>query len=535
MNSNKKRKMIIIMITIVVAIISISMVYTVQAESSEVGTWDISADDDTSNVTATLYNYGKMIISGTGDMKEYSLKELDNKKYDIKVIEIQQGITNIAKYAFEGCSSLEQIIIPNSVINIEEDAFYRCISLESIVIPNSIHSIKTRTFEQCDSLIDVTIPNSVTNIEKYAFEGCNSLTAIEIPASVNDIGIGTFYQCTSLTSINVEKENSKFMSEDGILFSKDGTKLIHFPSAKKDTIYTVPNNVTSIGEEAFENCMNLTTVNISDNVKSIGKRAFYQSTGLISIKIPKSINIIPEEAFSSCTNLETIEIPNSVTEIPYGVFSNCTNLKKIDVDVNNENYSSESGILFNKGKTKLIKYPSKKEEQSYIVPDTVTEIDVYAFHKCENLTNVKISDNVVEIGLGAFSKCINLTKINIPKGIENIPSYIFEDCRSLNNIDIPNSVKSINSNAFSGVKILYTVDDENYENVKVPELIKRAIDESDGLYSKDNIVFTNCSLDEENNFIKLDTEKIQNGEFATITMKKERLKILHWKVLLGYI
>lgn len=535
MKSNKKRKMIIIIITMVVAIISINMVYTVQAESAEAETWDISADDDTSKVTATLYNYGRMVISGTGNMKEHSLTELGIKKNDIKVIEIQQGITNIGKYAFEECTDLEQIIIPNSVINIERDAFYRCISLESIVIPNSIQSIKTKTFELCDSLIDVTIPNSVTNIEKYAFQDCKSLKTIEIPASVNNLESEIFDECTSLTSINVDSENADYISKDGVVFSKDETTLIQFPPAKKDTIYTIPNSVTSIGEAAFENCINLTTVNISNNVKSIGRRAFYKSTGLISIEIPKSINTISSEVFSSCSNLTTVKIPNSVIEIKDEIFYLCTNLKNIDVDANNQNYISENGILFNKNKTKLIKYPPKKEEQKYTVPDTVTEIASFAFQGCENLIDVKISNNVVKIGISAFSECINLININIPEGISNIQNSMFQSCKSLKNISIPSSVKDIGRNAFYGVKFIYTVNDKNDSKVKVPNLIKRAIDESDSLYSQDNIILTNCSFDNEKEFLILDTNKIRNGEFATIKMQKERLKLLYWKVLVGYI
>ena len=147
-------------------------------------------------------------------------------------------MTSIEWCAFEGCSGLTSITIPNSVTSIGQGAFHGCSGLTSINIPNSVTSIGSGAFYDCSSLTSVTIPNSVTSIRNSAFFGCSSLTSITIPNSVTSIGNWAFWNCSGLTSV------------------------------------TIPNSVTSIGDYAFQICKGLTSVTIPKSVTSIGDEAF---------------------------------------------------------------------------------------------------------------------------------------------------------------------------------------------------------------------------------------------------------------------
>ena len=443
MKGNGKKKILIGAITILFSFLLFSFTMISNAEEvTVVGTWDVSADDGTSNVTATLYSDGKMVISGTGNMESYSGSgETPYNAYisDIKTVEIQRGVTSIGYGAFSGCTSLSSITIPESVTSIGKYAFERCTSLSSI-----------------------TIPESVTRIGSYAFDGCTSLSSITIPDSVTSIGDGVFFGCTSLNSINVSIDNKNYSSEDGVLFDKEKTMLIKYPAGKVATEYTIPEGVTSIGEWTFRGCTSLSSITIPDSVTSIGMNAFSGCTSLSSITIPESVTRIGGYAFSGCTSLSSITIPEGVTYIGNGPFYACTSLNSINVSIDNKNYSSEDGVLFDKEKTELIQYPAGKVATEY----------------------------------------------TIPEGVTSIGSFAFNECTSLSSITIPESVTSIGNQAFYGAKLTMAVatGSENVQEMELPDIIKRAMNEGDILYSTEEFQLTNCTLNEDKTKLIVDTE-----------------------------
>ena len=183
-------------------------------------------------------------------------------------INIPNSVTTIGKWAFSGCKFLTSINISNSVTTIGEHAFGECESLTNINIPNSVTTIGEEAFANCISLSSINIPNTVTTIGDDAFGNCHSLTSITIPSSVVTI-IGNPF---SHWHGDLYNESKVFIYEDHVLFNKDKTTLIAYRT--KETNYTIPNSVITIGFSAFSCCESLTNINISNSVKIIGDRAF---------------------------------------------------------------------------------------------------------------------------------------------------------------------------------------------------------------------------------------------------------------------
>ena len=229
---------------------------------------------------------------------------------------------------FENCDNLTNIIISNSVTDIGETAFRNCKKLTDIKLSNSLTSIPKDMFVQCYALTNVTIPNSVTSIGEQAFEYCNSLASIIIPKGVESIGSRAFTGCSSLKEINADLNNQNYSSIDGILFSKDNTTLVRCPEGKKNS-YEIPDGVTNIGEQAFYNCTNLTSIEIPNSVTSIGEQAFHNCTGLTSMSITNGVTQIGGNSFAYCENLVSIGIPKSVTSIGAGAFNQCSSLTSV--------------------------------------------------------------------------------------------------------------------------------------------------------------------------------------------------------------
>ncbi len=176
------------------------------------------------------------------------------------------------------------------------------------------------------------------------------------------------------------------------------------------------------------------------------------------VEIEDGVTCIGKQAFVGCENLKSIKIPSSVTIIYIdGLFYDCESLTEINVDSDNNDYSSQDGVLFNYNKTELIQYPNGKTQTTYIIPNSVTSIWDSAFAHCSSLTNITIPNSVTVIGEGAFYECTSLTSITIPNSVTSIGDDAFLCCDSLTSITIPDSVTSIGDSAFSSCDSLTSV------------------------------------------------------------------------------
>jgi len=193
----------------------------------------------------------------------------------------------------------------------------------------------------------------------------------------------------------------------------------------------------------------------------------------------KSVTSIGHSAFDGCRGLTSITIPNSVTSIGDWAFEHCTGLTSINVASGNNYYSDNNGVLFNKKKTELIRYPEGKSQTSYTIPNSVTSIGVGAFFDCTGLTSITIPNSVTSIGDGAFEWCTGLTSITIPNSVTSIEGWAFNVCTGLTSITIPNSVKSIGDGAFEYCAGLTSITIPN----SVTSIGYRAFDGCTGLTS----------------------------------------------------
>ena len=226
---------------------------------------------------------------------------------DIENLVISDAVTSIGDNAFENCNGLKSVSFGSSLASIGKEAFASCVKLESVTFPALLESIGKSAFSQCYALTSVTITNGLTSIEQQAFYNCEKLASVTIPNSVASIGMNAFGNCDGLTEIVVAAENPNYSSADGVLFNKDKTTLIQCPGGKQGD-YTVPNSVTSIGNNAFASCFLLTSVEIPNSVEEIGVQAFQSCSGLTSVTIGNGVTSIGGYAFYYSSKLASVTI-----------------------------------------------------------------------------------------------------------------------------------------------------------------------------------------------------------------------------------
>ncbi len=385
------------------------------------------------------------------------------------VITFAGNVTTIGSHAFESCTSLTSITIPEGVTEIGYQAFYGCSSLASVTLPDSVTEIGGQAFYGCTALTSVTIPDGVTSIGSYVFAGCSGLTEFKgqlasndgrcliingaihsfapagltgyaIPEGVTSIVATAFYGCASLISI------------------------------------TIPDSVTYIGEWAFKDCLSLTSVYCMPTTPPTGGTGRFDN-GVVgrkiyvpaeSIEAYKSANYWSDYADDfvaydfekgEVVNLESRKIyytsTNGNVVTPYN-----SGTSYFGANIVSNTYENGQGVITFDGNVTEIgnrTFYDCSSLASITIPDSVTSIGYDAFEHCSSLASVTIGNGVTSIGFEAFYQCSSLASIIIPEGVTEIGFMSFAGCLKLTSITIPNSVTSIGNHAFYDCSSLVSI------------------------------------------------------------------------------
>lgn len=338
---------------------------------------------------------------------------------------------------------LQTILLPKSVTSIDDNAFFSCHSLNKVVIyDNSVKTIGMAAFEYCSSLADIILPEGVTTIARSAFWGCSSLSRIDLPEGVTTIGHSAFYGCEKLSSVKLP--NSLTTIEGFAFYNCSALKSIVLPEGmtliKKWTFadcsslvdVTLPSTMTTLEYGAFENCTSLRSVTIPNSVNTVDA-PFYGCSSLSDIKVP---DYLYETSIFSGTGITDITVPEGTTVV--GSFADCTKLVS---------------ITFPEGIKALTDFSGCSSLRAIDIPDGVSVIGPGLFEHCTKLTKVTIPNSVVSLGWFAFHECSSLTRIVIPNHVATISEFAFADCSLLTNVTLGSGVTSIEGSAFHNTPI----------------------------------------------------------------------------------
>ncbi len=358
----------------------------------------------------------------------------------------------------------------------------------TVIIPDNVTSIGNSAFKECSGLTSIIIPNGVTSIGDGAFRGCSGLTSIVIPFGVTSIGSSAFLGCNklvevyNLSSLNITKGSSNngyvgyyakdiytdkstpsklTTDENGYMIYSDGEEKILIGYTGQDTALILPSYITEINRHAFYANNKITSVVIPENVKSIGDEAFckcgklFEIYNLSSLKITKGSEDYGYVGYYAKDIYTDKSTPSKLTidENGYMLYSNGE--KRILIGY----VGQDTALTLPSGITEIDQavFYGNDKITSVTIPSGVTSINDGAFSECSKLTSIVIPDSVTSIGDYAFSNCSGLTSIVIPDGVTNINYGAFTECKGLTSIVIPDSLMSIDEWAFDGCSRLTTV------------------------------------------------------------------------------
>ena len=458
----------------------------------------------TDGKAVTLYKtdgFGANIISNTYDDTRAG------------VITFDAPVTTIGASAFEGCTTLRSIIIPNSVKSIEEDAFAKCSALRDVSISASVTAISTNPFTDCVNLASITveegnpvydsrndcnaiietasntllvgckstiIPEDVKKIGYSAFYGCINLKAITIPASVELIERAAFHN-TGITSITIPA-NTTLQGGAMVGATIEGV----FTECKELESVSIEAGLARIPSAGFCGCTKLSAINIPNTVESIGGMAFFGCSALKSITIPESVTSVEEMAFGGCSSLKTVNVkaffPPTLGSGTFTSSPTCTipcgtitlyeasdwndQVGKFVVGECAEGtqifYTSTDGNIVTPNRTNG--FGANFVSNVYVdgvgiitFDDEITIVGEWSFYGCHSLASITLPETVTKLDRSAFESCTSLESVMLPDGLTTLGDYVFYNNQALKSITIPATVTNMGQHVFEACTALQEI------------------------------------------------------------------------------
>ena len=349
-------------------------------------------------------------------------------------------------------------------------------SATDLTIPSKIDGytvagLGSGAFENCTSLVSVKIPDTVEYIDSNVFCGCSALKSIEVDANNSEYssenGVLFNKNKDTIVAYPMGKEDTSYVVPDGVEIIDD----FAFAFCYGLESIIVPDSVRYLGDAAFLFCIKLESITLGNGIAYIGNTVFSYSAfynnesnwendglyiGKYLLNVSENVGevfwvkggteVIADCAFSSCEKLVSVMLPETITSIGETMFYECPLIENIVVNGNGGVYSSEYGVLY-KGNS-LAVYPQGKVDKKFNIPAGTDSICDYAFFDNQNLKNVIMPDSVKSIGNSAFSGCSALTSVTIGKNVKSIGIYAFFNCLSLKSIKLSDITTEIGDSAF---------------------------------------------------------------------------------------
>ena len=463
---------------------------------------------------------GELSIFGSGDMYNYTEGTPNPSPFanntQIKTVRIAAGVTSIGDYMFYRCTNLKHVYLENALnlTKLGHGAFLNCTSLEDIYYPNdlsmNISMIDSSVFKNCYSLKEFRIPDGVNYIVATAFQNCSSLKTVTIPADVKSIHEDAFNGCTALqhifyggsqedwNGITIKQNNTALNNATLHTYSRGypvGTNAYYIADVFGQTgtivgsgptydyngvggsplidIYCseliVEDGITTIGDNLFYDCADLTTVTLGNNIMTIGDSAFCGCTGLTTVKLPDSVGVLDDYAFSYCDNLENIYVGDGLTYVGYSTFYHCPSLAKVyynglrgafdTIEIAGTSNGDFTGAKFYsiggdcgtnatfayEPETATLTVSGTGAMSNFSVSDVNKRTPWYDYR--DEIKSVVVSDGITAVGDCAFINSA-IESISFPEGLTTLGSSSVMNCPNLTSVVLPDSLTTMKSSAF---------------------------------------------------------------------------------------
>lgn len=375
--------------------------------------------------------------------------------------DLPESLVKIGEYAFSYAfrdGSVQHLVIGPNMVEIGKCAFEFCSGLTDVTIQDAYVKIGNYAFSDCENLASIDFGKRTLSLGEYVFEDSNQLEYLHFPASLTSVEVKSFIDCSGLKAFSVAPGNPAFKAVDGVLYTRNMASLIHYPDAKTDQSFTVPDTVTYIVAQAFADNAYLEEITFPDGLKAIGTQAFSKVTALKRVVLPDSVEDLAIHVFEFCTSLESVVLSAGMEETGDYNFQHCTALKSVtlpdsitSIDISCFAYCDiqtldlPDGLIYIDGSA----FCANKALCEVLIPDTVTAIGPDAFRECTSLRTVHLPDALTNLGKQAFYNTDLSGKLVIPEGIQEIKQSTFAFNRNLSAVVVPTSVTTISTTAFS--------------------------------------------------------------------------------------